>query len=357
MTDTSPPGASKRPRFSIVVPVFNAAPFLSDCLESVLGQTDPDWECLCVDDGSTDASGALLDKYAARDSRFRVFHQKNAGEGPSRNRALNEARGRFVVFLDRDDILEHRTLSVHREAFERHPTADCSLVGLIRFPESEAPAFDNPPHPTIVATDISKSYRRPLNELYFVQYAYCSDLLGTIRFPSLACGADGVFLGRALDRARLLVETSFTGYGYRERGDSASGATTMAPRHFLGWLEQDMTLLSIMAKSDKQYEPLCYHGMFYGLTEYLASVYFRRLDETGRRAVFTPWMDALGTAANERGFSLTERIRLRLLSRLRRRSAVRLFCDWRHWCRNHGLRKSRLLFWRRAFRGAMPPND
>lgn len=357
MTHASQPGGSITPCFSIIVPVFNSAHYLEDCLNSLLRQTETDWECICIDDGSTDTSGAILDDYAARDHRFRVIHQDNAGEGPSRNQGLDSARGHYIVFLDSDDLLEHRTLSVHREAFERHPAADCSLVGLIRFPESKAPAFDNPPHPTIVATDISKSYRRPLNELYFVQYAYCSDLLRDIRFPSLACGADGVFLGRALDRARLVVETGFTGYGYRERGNSASGTTTMAPRHFLGWLEQDMTLLSIMAESSKQYEPSCYHGMFYGLTEYLSSVFFRRLDETGRQAVFAQWMDAFGMAANESGFSLTERIRLRLLSRLHSRGAVRLFCDWRHWCRKNGLRKSRLLFWRRAFRGAMRPTD
>ena len=342
MIDTSQPPGPDRPRFTIVVPVFNAASYLADCLESVLGQTEPDWECICIDDGSMDDSGALLDKYAARDSRFRVFHQKNAGEGPSRNRALDEVRGRFVVFLDSDDLLEHHVLSVHRAAFERHPAADCSLVGLIRFPESRTPAFDNPPHPSIVATDISKSYRRPLNERYFVQYAYSSQLLRAIRFPSLACGADGVFLGRSLDRARLIVESDFTGYGYRVCGNSASGSANMAPRHFLGWLEQDMTLLSIMADSSKQYGPTCYHGLFYGLTQYLASIFFRRLDEAGRRDVFKPWMASFRKAAKDKGFSLSEKLQLWLLSCLNSQSATRLLCDWRHWLRSHGLTKARL---------------
>ncbi len=333
---------------STIVPVYNVAPYLRQSLDSVRSQTSANWECICIDDGSTDASGAILDEYAARDSRFRVFHQENAGEGPSRNRALDEARGRFIVFLDSDDVLEHRTLAVHCEAFERHPDADCSLVGLIRFPESGTPEFDNTTHPGVIATDISMSYCRPLNERYFVQYAYSAELLRTIRFPSLACGADGVFLGRALDRARLVVETGFTGYGYRVRGNSASASADMKPRHFLGWLEQDMTLLSIMAESEKQYQPACYHGLFSGLTQYLASVFFRRLTETGRREVFAKWMNALEAAANDKGFSTSERIRFRLISRLNSRFAARLFCDWRHWCRTHGLRKSLLFFWRKT---------
>lgn len=67
-----------KPFFSIIVPVYNVAPYLHECLDSVIAQTFTDWECLCVDDGSTDDSGAILDEYAQKDPRFRVFHQANA---------------------------------------------------------------------------------------------------------------------------------------------------------------------------------------------------------------------------------------------------------------------------------------
>lgn len=348
MTNTSLTGSSREPCFSVIVPVFNAAAYLTDCLDSLLGQTETDWECLCVDDGSTDASGAILDNYAARDNRFHVIHQDNAGEGPSRNRALDAVRGRHVVFLDSDDILEPRTLSVHRKAWERIPEADCSLIGLIRFKETEKPTFSNPTNVEIVVRDIAESYCRPLNERYFVQYAYSSALLRGIRFPSLSCGADGVFLGHALDRASLVVESDFTGYGYRERNTSASGLTVLPPRHFLGWLEQDMTLLAIMSTSSKHFGPAAYHGLYDGLTQYLAAVFFRRLDENGRKEVFNRWMQAFGAAANDHGFSIMERIRLRFLAWIKKRFFVRLFCDWRHWCRTHGLRKPRTRFFRQT---------
>lgn len=93
-----------QPFFSIIIPVYNVAPYLRACLEGVLAQSFGDWECLCVDDGATDGSGAILDEYAKRDARFRVFHQRNGGVSAARNRALGLVRGEFVCFVDGDDV-------------------------------------------------------------------------------------------------------------------------------------------------------------------------------------------------------------------------------------------------------------
>lgn len=91
------------PKFSIIIPVYNVAPYLRKCLDSVLAQTFTDWEAICVDDGSTDGSGAILDEYAARDSRFRVFHKENGGVSSARNYALDNVKGEYVGFIDGDD--------------------------------------------------------------------------------------------------------------------------------------------------------------------------------------------------------------------------------------------------------------
>lgn len=90
-------------KFSIIVPVYNAERYLRECLESVLAQTMQDWECICVDDGSTDGSGAILDEYAARDKRFRVIHKANEGVAVARNTGLEHARGEWITWLDADD--------------------------------------------------------------------------------------------------------------------------------------------------------------------------------------------------------------------------------------------------------------
>ena len=98
-------------RYSVIIPVWNAARTLRDCLESVLAQTCPDWECLCADDGSDDGSAGLIDGYAARDGRFRALHLPHRGPGPARNAALDAARGDYVVFADADDLLKPDALA------------------------------------------------------------------------------------------------------------------------------------------------------------------------------------------------------------------------------------------------------
>lgn len=93
----------KSPKFSIIIPVYNVAPYLRECLDSVLVQTYTSWEAICVDDGSTDGSGVILDEYAARDARFRVVHKVNEGVSAARNYALDIAKGDYVQFVDADD--------------------------------------------------------------------------------------------------------------------------------------------------------------------------------------------------------------------------------------------------------------
>ena len=98
------------PFFSIIIPVYNVAPFLRECLDSVLAQTFTDWEAICIDDGSTDDSGAILDEYAAKDKRFRVMHKENAGVGEARNKGLDEVKGEWVWFVDADDAIHPQAL-------------------------------------------------------------------------------------------------------------------------------------------------------------------------------------------------------------------------------------------------------
>ncbi|MDO4583387.1 MAG: glycosyltransferase [Planctomycetia bacterium] len=94
------------PKVSIIIPVYNVEKYLRQCLDSARNQTLRETEVICVDDGSTDGSGAILDEYAAMDSRFVVVHQENAGQSAARNRGLELARGEYLAFLDSDDWYE-----------------------------------------------------------------------------------------------------------------------------------------------------------------------------------------------------------------------------------------------------------
>ncbi|WP_435770422.1 glycosyltransferase family 2 protein [Nocardioides sp. SYSU DS0651] len=103
---------SREPVLSVVVPVYNVAPYLAECLDSLLGQTLKDIEIVVVDDGSTDDSPAILRQYAGRHRRIRTFRQANAGPGAARNAGVRQARGEFLTFVDADD-------TVPPTAFER----------------------------------------------------------------------------------------------------------------------------------------------------------------------------------------------------------------------------------------------
>ena len=87
---------------TIIIPVYNTAPYLPDCLTSILGQTFSDFELLLIDDGSTDGSGTICDEYAKKDHRIRVFHKDNGGVSSARNLGLDNARGEWVYFVDSD---------------------------------------------------------------------------------------------------------------------------------------------------------------------------------------------------------------------------------------------------------------
>lgn len=99
------------PKISIIVPVYKAEKYIRKCLDSIIAQTFSDWECILVDDGSPDASGAICDEYAAADSRFRVIHKENGGVSSARQKGLDTAVGEYIIHVDSDDWIENEMLS------------------------------------------------------------------------------------------------------------------------------------------------------------------------------------------------------------------------------------------------------
>lgn len=94
------------PRLSIVVPVYNTEPYLSRCLDSIVGQSFTDFELILVDDGSTDKSPLICDSYSQGDTRVKVIHKKNEGVSVARNTGMKIAQGEYLTVVDSDDWLE-----------------------------------------------------------------------------------------------------------------------------------------------------------------------------------------------------------------------------------------------------------
>ena len=100
------------PKVSIIVPIYKAEAMLQKCLDSIRRQSESDWECLLLDDGSPDRSGAICDAYAARDSRFITLHKPNGGVSETRNMGLDMAKGDWIMFIDADDSIAPETLEI-----------------------------------------------------------------------------------------------------------------------------------------------------------------------------------------------------------------------------------------------------
>lgn len=116
--------------FSVIIPVYNDEAYLENAILSVLRQTLEQWECILIDDGSTDGSGAICEKYAALDKRIRVFHESNKGVSAARNIGLLNAAGEYICFLDSDDYIALDMLEILNEQLNKTNSPDMLVFGL-----------------------------------------------------------------------------------------------------------------------------------------------------------------------------------------------------------------------------------
>ena len=124
---------SDTPKVSLLVPICNVERYLRECLDSAIAQTLKDIEIICIDDGSTDGSPAMIDEAARADARVKAIHQANAGVSAARNHGLELACGTYVLFVDSDDFIRHDTCELLHKIAERD-TADIVVFGGKTFP-------------------------------------------------------------------------------------------------------------------------------------------------------------------------------------------------------------------------------
>lgn len=122
------------PQISILVAVYNTAPYLPQCLDSLCGQTLRDIQIICIDDCSTDQSPQILADYAQRDARITLLRTPhNSGQAAARNLGLQMATGEFTTFVDSDDWLAPDALEQALEALTQNPANDCAVMRLIMY--------------------------------------------------------------------------------------------------------------------------------------------------------------------------------------------------------------------------------
>lgn len=181
-------------KFSVIIPVYNAAENLRHSLDSVVAQTHSDWECICVDDGSTDDSGRILDEYAAKDGRFRVIHKPNGGVSSARNTGLDTATGELAAFLDSDDTWHPQTLSI-LEKTHLETGADVIRFAAEFVSSHDKPFTDFAPDICGKVVDFRKRAQSAIRLCSAgAATAISRNALGEIRFSPLSQGEDVIFI-------------------------------------------------------------------------------------------------------------------------------------------------------------------
>lgn len=116
---------------SIIVPIYNVAPYLEHCIESISGQTYKNLEIILVDDGSTDGSSKICDEYVQKDKRIKVYHRQNKGVSAARNYGIDKSRGNYIAFVDADDYLDKNFVYKMLKQVQRN-NVDYACCGLKR---------------------------------------------------------------------------------------------------------------------------------------------------------------------------------------------------------------------------------
>ncbi|PKB17458.1 glycosyltransferase [Flavobacterium sp. 5] len=113
---------------SVIVPCYNQGDFLDEALESVYNQIYTDWECIIVDDGSTDDTETIAQRWVSKDNRFKYFYKKNNGVSSARNFGIAKASGKYIQFLDSDDILDSRKMQLSIDKLKEDKSNELGIV-------------------------------------------------------------------------------------------------------------------------------------------------------------------------------------------------------------------------------------
>lgn len=219
-------------RISIIIPVYNTEKYLAECLDSVIAQSFGDWECLLIDDGSTDLSGNICDRYAESDKRFKVYHTINSGVSAARNLGIDNAEGSYLAFIDSDDWVDGDYLSELYEAMI-NPEVELSVCGMklirssgIEINQPDGGEFSICRENSDKFVDLNRKFLLygPVVKLY--RSGIVKDK--NIRFPvGIHFGEDLMFNFDYLANVTLISVVGASGYNYR----MAQDGTLSTSRH------------------------------------------------------------------------------------------------------------------------------
>ena len=210
------------PKISVIVPVYNTAQYLPQCLDSIINQTFEDFEIICINDGSTDSSLDILNQYAAKDQRIKIVNQKNMGLSCARNTGLEISQGKYIAFIDSDDFYAKKFLEVLYN--NRKTKQGCVDIVGCDFKKIKSPKDDIKDYctPAKLYKDALKVLLHPKNFIHFNVWnkLYKREVIAGYRFVPNMLYEDWVFNCQIFEHANSFVWINSPLYGYRISNDS-----------------------------------------------------------------------------------------------------------------------------------------
>lgn len=213
---------------SVIIPVFNVEKYISQCLDSVCNQTYSDLEIILVDDGSTDASGEICDKYACHDNRIRVIHQENGGAAAAKNAGLQIASGEYLSFVDSDDFLEPNAYRYMLQVMQTQgaDVVQCSFRNVFKDHTKEHVLKNM----TLSQIDFLALFTEDWTCALLWDKLYRRSLFEDVSFETGHKIDDEYFTYRGIINAEKIVRDSQIVYNYRKRASSVMYSPASAQR-------------------------------------------------------------------------------------------------------------------------------
>lgn len=206
---------------SVIIPIYNAEAYISECLQSVGNQSYKDFEVICVNDGSPDNSADICQRFVDKDKRFRLINQENGGVSSARNRALKEAKGEYVCFVDSDDVIEPHFLEHLIELAKDGAFAICSYSRVFSELTSKASKITEYKANDFIRCVLNESIEHPnicmmLFKNSIIQTKHLDFTLGCVR------NEDTEFYMKYLVNEKKVRVSDYKGYYYRNNENSAA---------------------------------------------------------------------------------------------------------------------------------------
>lgn len=239
-------------KVSIILPVYNKAQYIELVLDDIAGQTFVDFECIVIDDGSTDISGKICDAFAARDSRFQVFHIPNGGVSRARNLGLEKATGQYITFVDADDHIEPDYLQQLYADIE-NSKADMVIAGLQKFWKDGRPsvAVEVPYRGIKKITQLLPEFAAAQQHVGIYGYSCAKlvrrELISDIRFSEwLHLAEDFEFYLRVYPKVKTVFFDDQCKYHYLQEADNSSAIVNSADIDYLAQLKVNLSYRSFL---------------------------------------------------------------------------------------------------------------